>query len=544
MPTNPFNIKMLDVDSYIKKHQLKPVTSQNIHESSSNMFHQDGLFSEEIFGQVATTDRFVKFGYIDLNTLVFQPIVYKTLGDLKGFYWDIMQGSTYARFDPEEKDFVRCTKDDPEGGTGFTFFMQNFHKLELKPTRSRKRDDKIALLKIYEAILTMGRMLVLPAGARDLREEDGVSSSEEINKLYFALLRLSRQLNKSITSPLYDPVRCSIQKKVYEIYLYIKNILDDKSGFLQSKYGSRSLALGTRNVISAASLAASNPKDSRYHKHDETMLPLYQTMKGAAPVVAYHLRALFFQQVFTQGSSSIPVIDPDTKKLGYQNVSESEKSKFLSTEGIETMISRFEHASSRFDPVSIASEDHTKRFWLFLVYDLGDRIYIFRDIDAFKHVLDGKVDESKIRPMTYMEMFYMATYRAIQDKYCLVTRYPVLGVESIYPSKIHLSTTAPSRRVLFASQFDEKVAYDLPNYPVIGAESIDNMAVHPSKLPNLGGDHDGDTVSANLVLMEDSNKEIDEYFNSPKSMITANRELISGGNSDMIKLMMFNMSRL
>jgi hypothetical protein len=108
------------------------------------------------------------------------------------------------------------------------------------------------------------------------------------------------------------------------------------------------------------------------------------------------------------------------------------------------------------------------------------------------------VDESKVRPLTYIEMCYMATYSALKDKCCTVTRYPVLNIENLGLHKIHLTSTNPSRVVQFISARGMP-AITLPEYPVMSG--IDktvkqSISLHPSTLELMGADHDGRRIIA------------------------------------------------
>jgi len=67
-------LKFLDLNDFIKN--LKPVTSTLIH-TRTEEFHQDGLFSERIFGIENSLDRKKTFSYIDLNTYVIHPTAFK-----------------------------------------------------------------------------------------------------------------------------------------------------------------------------------------------------------------------------------------------------------------------------------------------------------------------------------------------------------------------------------------------------------------------------------------------------------------------------------
>src|SRR5574343_1376865 len=94
---NPFNVWILEADEYIRKNNIKEVTSPYIYQPSSTLLHPEGLFSEEIFGQIASVERYFRPGYIALNTKVFHPKLYLELIGLKKFYEDILTGTAYAR---------------------------------------------------------------------------------------------------------------------------------------------------------------------------------------------------------------------------------------------------------------------------------------------------------------------------------------------------------------------------------------------------------------------------------------------------------------
>mgnify|MGYP003297533734 CR=1 FL=1 len=119
-----------------------------IKEPTSNEFHSQGLFSEDIFGQVGSTDRLISYGYIDLRTQVFHPTIYGHLLRLKALYGQILSSKTYARFDKEEEDLVACSENDEGAGTGFKFFLDNFKKIKFKKNASDE-ETVDALAKVW-----------------------------------------------------------------------------------------------------------------------------------------------------------------------------------------------------------------------------------------------------------------------------------------------------------------------------------------------------------------------------------------------------------
>ena len=543
----PVNISLMNVDAFIDQHQCKQVTSLFIRESSSDEFHHDGLFSEDIFGQIGSTERLITFGFIDLRTTIIQPLVYGYLIRIKGLYGEIMAGKTYAVFDKTESDFKAAGADEPGAGTGYKFFIDKFNDIKLKKTESASQNDKVAVIEKYRKSCLIDKFLVLPAGLRDMKVDEGKPASDSINKLYSSLMNYAQAMPmnaQAANSDVFDSVRFAIQKKANEIYEFLFDMMEGKFGYFQRKYSSRNLALGTRNVITPADMSGSSPDDPSYLKCDEVKVPVFQAAKMFQPLVVYQIRRII-AHVIEQFSDQVALINPDTFKLEYQPITEDEKNLFITSEGIEKLISLFRDKEFRFNPVYIKNEKE-KRFYLYLVYDTGEYVYYLRDVEAFRQYYSEKIglfNPAKLRPMTYAELIYYATYFATRDKFAYVTRYPAIEIGSTVPCRVHLGTTSPSRKVRFTeTAFGETDYRTLPEYPVIGASFVDSTILHPSILKGLGADFDGDTVSVNGVISVEANEEIRKHLSSKERYIHANGGLFPA-KTDLISLTIFNLSR-
>lgn len=544
---NPLRIEIMDIDSKIARDNIQEVTSPFIREPSSTNLHPGGLFSEVIFGEIASPARLVTMGYIDLRTKIIHPRLFKTIMRLKGLYKEVIEGKTYAIFDKEEKDFVKAMDTDTNAKTGYSFFLKHLLDIDFRSTSSITRETKIEVLKKFKDRILISKYLVLPAGMRDINTDAANSTSEEINKLYSGLFRLTRAMPASGSdNTVYDGVRMAIQNRAIMIYEYIKNITDGKKGFFQKKYGARALALGTRNVISAADTNSVTPNHPQAIKSNETMMPLFQAMKAFQPLVTYHLRTLFLNMILEEGASQVSVIDPKTGTLSYVDISISEKDKFMTTEGLINLINSYRETSTRHDPVMI-KDSTDKLYYLFQIYRDGNDAYLIRSASDLRMLLQHKgkaYNEKNLAPLTKSEMFYMATYEAIKGKHCMVTRYPITGAGSVYPSKVHLISTTNSELVTFKLAANDEVQYTYPHFPVKGSVSIDSTVLHPAQLRNLGGDFDGDTVSVSGVLSEEANDELNNYLRSPVSVVGANGTLNVGLSTDIAKLTFYNLSRI
>lgn len=389
----------MHLPEFIKRKGVKQVTSQQIHEASTNRLHPEGLFSEDIFGSIGSTNRLIRFGYIDIHTTIFHPTIFANLIELRGLYKEVMSGKTYVKFSDEIKDLIICPKDDPDAETGYQYFMEIFPKIVFKPTKSDKRNDKIKMLHKYSDRLTMNTCIVSPAGIRDLEEtSDGRFISEEINDIYRSILSLSAAIPKDLSDhPIFNSVRFNLQMKVSMVYDHIFSITDGKKGYFQNKYMARKLAGGTRNVFVSAILEGTDPDDPRYLKPDETYVALFQTMRMYDKIIKYYLRHIFFNNSIGNNTNKIPAVDPDTGNLVYIEISDIERNKYMTDDGLNDYINDFKNKDIRFEPVSILDIDK-KPYYPFMIFDDIDKVYIYRDkADLHEYVQRTRTSVNKIQ---------------------------------------------------------------------------------------------------------------------------------------------------
>ena len=543
-PTVPFNVQLMDVNEFIKTNNLLEVTSPFIHETSTSTFAKDGIFSEQIFGEVASQARLVKMGYIDLHCRVLHPIVFQNLMLLKRFYTEIMSGRSYAIWNPVEKDFERANDDEDNADTGYSFFIKHFNEIDFKKNASLKRNDKVDVILKYKDRIFIDKCLVAPAGIRDLSDEDGRIEKDSINTLYIGLLQSSKAMPvKGDTDPIYDSIHYAIQRKVLEIYEYLLEFMRGKRGFFEGKYGARSIAQGTRNVITSASMEADSPESPQFHKQDEIKVPLYQAAKGYSSLVVYWLKTLFYGPIIQQGADNIPLIDPISLKLIYIQVDDKDKDSLLTTEGINKTLDRFRDVDYRWQAVT-ASADR-KPYYLYLVYDVDDEIWIFRNLEEFKieykRLRHKDADTSKVRPLSYAEMIYIATYHASKGRSGSCTRYPVTDEGSIFVAKTHLMSTAPGRvvKIINATTGDGPM---LPEYPIIGKGFVDALMFHPSRRAGLSADYDGDTCSWIPILGDEANEECERYYHSISNFVFPTGGSQVGGD-DLLDITIFSLTQ-
>jgi len=541
--STPLNIDIMNVDDYITENSLQEVTSSFIKDTSTGNFDQNGLFSERIFGEIASQERILRPGYISLNTPILHPKLYDVIVSLKTLYKQILTGTEYAVWDDRKKDFVV----DESGDTGYNFFIKHVQDIKFAESDAIRKDTKISIFEKHRDNLFINRALVLPAGLREYKDNDGRGEYDDINKIYMSLIRLTRAISGANTSTnMYDNVLVMMQYKVNEIYEYINNIINGKSGFLQRKFGRRGIALGTRNVINATDISASNVDDAALLRSDEVLIPLFQALNMLKPLVIYNLKAEFFNHIFERDTVQAGLINPKGYNLAYITIPLDEKNKFTTSDGIGELINMFKDETIKHNPVTVLG-DENKEYYMFLTYRDGDNLWLVRDYNdienrLLKNGLIKKIYKSRIRPLTYFEMFYIAT-QSLMPKYATITRYPVTSERSIYPAKMHIASTTVYEPTVLRSVLNPDVEFLLPRFPKNGIESTDGLSPHPSMLEALGADHDGDTVTALGVLSEEGNDECQDYLNSPKSIVGADGNVSVGLSTDLSRLTLYNLSK-
>ena len=545
----PVRISIMDLDEFITSRNVREVTSPFIKETSTGNFDQAGLFSEQIFGEIGSPDRISTHGYLELNTTLFHAEIYDILKRMKSYYEDILRGTVYARFDNTVGEFIKTESDDPKADTGYSFFMQNAHKIKWGEADSEMRKTRIKILKANKKKWTLTRCLILPAGLRDYREKDGRGEYDEINKIYRRVIEVSSTLKDSDTdNPLFDTIRFNLQRCISEIDGYIWDMVSDDSGFIQDKYGSRSVTRATRNVLVATDVSSDEDNPESKLKPDEVLVPLYQAMVALMPLFKYSLSTIFFNSIFSISSDQAGLIDPKTYQLSYVELDVEERGKYLASDKMEAMLMTFRDESLRHMPVVVMGTDR-KPYYLYLIYVKDGKSYIGRSFSDMKTLLEeqGVVSELKqedLRPITYFEMYYHACYVAAKGKHMTVTRYPVTHHWSIFPARMHIASTMEfEKKNLHVASGSEGFA-TLPRWPTQGGSSVNGMSVHPAQLKiNLGGDHDGDMVNGIAIMSDEANQECAEYLRHPKFIVDPNGQPMLGMSSDLCKLTMFNITR-
>ena len=479
----PFNVTLFD-PSDDRLSRIRPTRVVDIYDGQTNNFHEDGLYSLLTYGDVQGGQRDSRFSYIELNTEVFHPFLFRQILRIKGFYKEILSGKKYATWNAKEGDFVASNALD--GETGFGFFYKHYPSIKFQPTGSSERQLRIDLLKKFMGRHYLKRHLVIPAGLRDIEINDaGRAVETEINELYRKIIAISRTLSagaNDINDPLNDRGRYNLQVACDEIFELIYKMVTGKRGFIQKKFASRNVVDGTRNVITGLDSSSASLNDPRQVTANHTMFGLFQTMRGVLPVTVNRVKNGFLSEVLSEGAREANLVNPDTLEAEQVVLSTASQDKWNTIEGIKKLIYNFSYDGLRHKNILIEGR------YIGLVYQDDTVFKFFHDIRE----LPENFSKDNVRPITWGEFFYQAIYRSIDKFTACVTRYPVTGAGSTYACYPYVKTTVAGLKLKELNNLWEEDEGDTGclEYPdaVNKLPWVDSMCPATSRIKLLGGD--------------------------------------------------------
>lgn len=516
----PFNISLL-IPTNQQLKMLGQITSHEIFEGLGGNFHENGLFSVSIFGRIGSSEREGRFGYIKLGLPVIHPVIYRNLIKLKAFYEDIILGKAYAIFDTSVNDFIKSN--ELEGRTGYTFFFDNWKKIDFQETGSGIRKNRLQLIAKYLDKCTLDNFVVCPAAYREVEiDAYGRVTLDEVNEHYRALLNqtygIPDYFGPNDDKAIYDRKRVAIQNNVQAIYDHFEKLLSGKGGFIQANWASRKVFNGTRNVISSLDTNASDLDRPNRPGFKDVAIGLLQGSVAVKPKTIFALRNSIIGDIFNSNNNRVQLLDKETLKRVWIDVPTATIDKWGTPDGLEKVINDLRVVEQRSRPIEI--EGH----YVGLVYlDDNENFRVFRDIEELPEHLNPEF----VRPISYAELIYLAGLSMWNTSVGIVTRYPIENYNSSIPCRMYMKTTVIGE---LRYQLDHNWERDesLPlalEYPKIGkdysAQWHDSLSLPPSTLAALGADFDGDTASFIAAYSKEAIAEANKFFDSRLAYLKA-----------------------
>lgn len=478
----PFNVSILELTPK-KLFGLRAVQSLDIFDGATGNLHEDGLFSISIFGKPGDDRRDLRFSYIDIKVPVFHPIIYFALTDLKSLYGAIMESKDYAIWNPVIKDFEKSNPID--GQTGYYFFLKYWDQIVFTEKKSDLRADQIKMIEKYKSVAMTDKIVVIPAGLRDVEmSEDGRVRKDEINDIYASLLSTSNTISEAAvkTNPeILNIARFKLQNNFNNLYITIENMIKGKKKLFLNKWASRRIQNGTRNVITAMKL--DNPvlgaEGSIGYNH--TVVGLYQALKAALPISRFHIKNGYLANIFITPDLPIDLVDKKTLKKSSKRIDIRLFDRWTTDEGLDKIITGFSEESIRHQPIEIEDK------YLALIYKGPDATYkLLQDIDE----LPEHLNKADVSPITWAELLYISTEKELNTLPAFVTRYPITGVGSIYPSITYVKTTSKAEKRIPLDDSWQPMSEEHTHhqFPIKGSSFVNAISPHSARLQNLGAD--------------------------------------------------------
>lgn len=517
--TRSLKLDLLDVELFVSRNDCKCVSNPRAFDSA-NIPSRDGLLSNEIFGYTME-ERAGTFGYIDLHGWFLDPSCYKTWIKLDSAVRNIVHGIKYYKIG-DNGEFI----EDDNGETGIEFLRKNIKRIKFKNTGSITKDLSLKYMEINRDKMFIRKMIVIPPFYRDKNSgsNDRVVGLGGINKIYNNLIVAANAL--TATQDYMFDASYQMQGRVQEIILNIydwfsgnsnKNIdpadsgagLSGKLGILRRTNTSKTANFSTRLVISAPELKVPKVEDMMVNL-DKSAIPLYAVITEFRDFVMYHTRR-FFENEF-MGMNTYPVID---KNGNPKSIVPAEPMITFSDERIKKEMDRFLHGyNNRFIPVEIPVEGTDEVYYMTFKGSGVDPNTINNNIESKPAIYQ--------RPLTWCDIFYIASVEATTNKQVLITRFPIDSYTNQITTGIEVSSTKETEEIYFN---DKLYKY----YPKIRKEDIytdtSNRFVDTLRMSNLylkamGGDYDGDQITCKGVYTEEANAELREFMKSKENFIS------------------------
>jgi hypothetical protein len=474
--------ELFDIDRFIKVNDLKEVTTQRI-EITQNIYHPQGLFSEEIFGQTAD-ERDYRCAYIKLPIHVFNPNIASTIIARSG---GIIKKLAYGE--------VRCNLvdgklvADEEGQyCGLKDLYDIWDNIDIGKTLNTRDQDKFDILsKSPKRLLFNDKVLVLPPNMRPQGLRNGRKVKSELNTIYMHILGLKSVTSHTTTNNVYQ-VYNKFQDAVVDIYQYVNKFIGSKTGFLQQQLLAKTTTFTARNVISAPRYNSDTPTIGIF----KTGYPMHTLCSLFQPFVKFHMKQFL-------SYSTISTIHPTPQEVNRNDLVNIYDDKMIS------------------DLLHIYMKNPGSRFMILYLDPEKTKPIIFEAYDI-------KKKEKISRPMTLTDVIYLCCKRGIVDANRMVytVRYPIGDYMGAFFTKVHILSTVDTTDI-------EYMGETLYQYPVVDLNAshmrvstmfADTITPSNSRLKAIGGDYDGDTVKSTGIWSDEANRQAEELMMSKIYNIT------------------------
>lgn len=238
-------LKLLDTNKFIEKHKVLEVTNANF--PTPKGYDEASLWSEIIFGGQNSNNRLRQFGFIDLHSKIINPIIYSIVRTISPIIRNIM----YSKEKYQLKDGEFIQSDD--GETGLLFLVNSIGKFKFIDVCKKEKTENANYLDSLKDKILINKMLVLPAGLRDISLLVKRAFTTEVNEHYSYLLFLTNQITLDADSKNQSVFVENIQKTSIQIQTWIEKQMKGKGGIFRGSVLKKTIDNSARLVATGSS---------------------------------------------------------------------------------------------------------------------------------------------------------------------------------------------------------------------------------------------------------------------------------------------------
>jgi len=239
-------LKLLNIDEFVEKNNLKPVTTVRLYEKPGKTDPQ-GLFSELIFGRFGSAERRKTFAYIDLKTKMIHPEAHSIISGLDTNISKLLGNK--GKYSLSSSGEVI---EDSAGNSGIGYLVSIFDKINLDKY-AKNKPDNVKFIKENKSKIFIDKFIILPAGIRDLSVSktsgQTIVNFSDLSELYGSLIRNIKYFSPELPEDTKVPIMEQIQRTLLDINNWIKSRLKGKSGLIRGGLLRKTTDYSARLVI-------------------------------------------------------------------------------------------------------------------------------------------------------------------------------------------------------------------------------------------------------------------------------------------------------
>ena len=432
-------IDILDIDKLVDVNNLKEVTSSHLF-STKMTFDDNGLLSNSIFG-ISRSDRLSTYAYIDLRKHFIHPHIYANVMK-NGIFRDIIYLISGQKKFSIQDNFIVRDSTSPNAWTGLDELYDHWDEIDWNQKKSQNLINKDILMKLTKKQVFIDKLLVCPPSYRDVMLSGTVDSSDyvnELNNLYTAVIRNVALLSQGgIFARKQFATQSKIQSLLVDIFSYFSGLLAKKQGLIRRSLMGKTTDWGVRSVIAAPLYNHDKISDSMVSL-TESAIPIAQCASTFHPFIRAYIKN-FFTNNYINTSQTIPYIVKETGEIASGTVVDPDLQ--FSDKNINKMINNFIlNPDSRFDPIIIKIQLNSSK----KNKEVVDVYTYFKG----KEILPNNVYKELNRPLTVVDIMYLACYHTCKNRHVMISRYPVGIDKGIFFTKINVATTQEHQHILY-----------------------------------------------------------------------------------------------